>query len=160
MLLTGDICANICHTANNCGKCDKLKSQLSKWTSWPVLSQAWQRIRAEYCGPFFGECYALVVIDPFSTLCEDYFTTSSNFTFTNQSLRKVCSREMVPMVSGNLWCEFCTSMISVHTTDMSIQYDSRIQFSLFQFRLIILILIITFWIIQSVYPIHSLTDIR
>ncbi|CAH8653056.1 unnamed protein product [Schistosoma rodhaini] len=93
-----EINADICRTANNCEKCHKLKSLPSKWTPWPVSSEAWQRIHADYCGPFLGKYYALVIIDSFSKWPEVFFTTSPNSDFTIQALRKVFSREGVPMV--------------------------------------------------------------
>ncbi|CAH8489243.1 unnamed protein product [Schistosoma turkestanicum] len=93
-----EIKADICRTANNCVMCHKLKNQHLKWTPWPVSSEAWQRIHADYCGPFLGKYYALVVIDSFSKWPEVFFTTSPNSDITIQALRKVFSREGVPMV--------------------------------------------------------------
>ncbi|CAH8542619.1 unnamed protein product [Schistosoma intercalatum] len=93
-----EINADICRTANNCEKCRQLKSHPSKWVPWPVSSEAWQRIHADYCGPFLGKYYALVVIDSFSKWPEVFFTTSPNSDFTIQALRKVFSREGVPLV--------------------------------------------------------------
>ncbi|VDO85688.1 unnamed protein product [Schistosoma margrebowiei] len=58
--------ADICRTANNCEKRHQLKSHPLKWTPWPVSSEAWQRIHADYSGPFLGKYYALIVIDSFS----------------------------------------------------------------------------------------------
>ncbi|CAI2735531.1 unnamed protein product [Schistosoma spindalis] len=75
-----EINADICRTANNCEKCHKLKHQHSKWTLWPVSSEAWQRIHADYC------------------VAWSFFTTSPNSDFTIQALRKVSSQEGVPMV--------------------------------------------------------------
>ncbi|CAH8521992.1 unnamed protein product, partial [Schistosoma intercalatum] len=71
-----EINADICRTANNCEKCHQLKNHPSKWTPWTVSSEAWQRIHADYCGPFLGEYYALVVIDSSSKWPEIFFTTS------------------------------------------------------------------------------------
>ncbi|CAH8818866.1 unnamed protein product [Schistosoma curassoni] len=93
-----EINADICRTANNCEKCHQLKNHPSKWVPWPVSSEAWQRIHADYCGPFLGKYYALVVIDSFSKWPEFFFTTSPNSDFTIQALRKVFSREGVPLV--------------------------------------------------------------
>ncbi|CAH8647132.1 unnamed protein product [Schistosoma intercalatum] len=93
-----EINADICRTANNCEKCHQLKNHPSKWVPWPVSSEAWQRIHADYCGPFLGKYYALVVIDSFSKRPEVFFTTSSNSDFTIQALRRVFSREGVPLV--------------------------------------------------------------
>ncbi|KAH9583538.1 hypothetical protein MS3_00007903 [Schistosoma haematobium] len=47
-----EINADICRTANNCERCHQFRNQPSKWTPWPVSSEAWQRIHADYCGPF------------------------------------------------------------------------------------------------------------
>ncbi|CAH8468827.1 unnamed protein product [Schistosoma haematobium] len=68
-----EINADICRTANNCEKCHQLKNHPSKWVPWPVSSEAWQRIHADYCGPFLGKYYALVVIDSFSKWPEVFF---------------------------------------------------------------------------------------
>ncbi|CAH8499798.1 unnamed protein product [Schistosoma intercalatum] len=93
-----EINADICRTANNCEKCHQLKNHPSRWMPWPVSSETWQRIHADYCGPFLGKYYEVVVIDSFSKWPEVFFTTSPNSDFTIQALRKVFSREEVPMV--------------------------------------------------------------
>lgn len=88
-----------CAKAKNCADCHhKIQHQPSKWVPWPVSTEAWQRIHADYCGPFLGKYYALVVIDSYSKWPEVFFTTTATANFTITALRKLFSREGVPMV--------------------------------------------------------------
>jgi Integrase zinc binding domain/Integrase core domain len=90
---------DIRRTTKNCENClHKIHSRASNWTPWPVSCEAWQRIHADYCGPFFGKYYALVVIDSYSKWPEVYFTNHATAEFTQYALRKVFSREGVPNV--------------------------------------------------------------
>ena len=85
--------------AKDCVDClHKIKSKTSKWIPWPASCEAWQRIHADYCGPFLDKYYALIVIDSYSKWPEVYFTTSATAEFTIHALRKVFSREGVPAV--------------------------------------------------------------
>ena len=34
----------------------------SKWTPWPISCEIWQRIHADYCGPFLGKFYASLLL--------------------------------------------------------------------------------------------------
>jgi transposase InsO family protein len=91
--------ADICRKATSCSQCHhKLKSTPSKWVPWPVSTEAWQRVHADYCGPFLNGTYALVVIDSYSKWPEVFFTNSPTAEFTIHALRKVFSREGVPLV--------------------------------------------------------------
>ena len=75
-----EIDADIIRIAKSCDKCvHKIHSQCSKWTPWPTLYDIWQRIHADYCGPFLGKFYALVVVDSYS-LAWSLFYHSSNCT--------------------------------------------------------------------------------
>jgi putative transposase len=58
--------------------------------------EAWQRIHADYCGPFLGKFYALVIIDSYSKWPEVILTNSATAEFTQRAFRKVFSREGVP----------------------------------------------------------------
>ena len=91
--------ADICRTAKNCSECvHKTRNEPSKWIPWPISTEAWQRVHADYCGPFLNNFYALVVIDSYSKWPEVFFTKSPCADFTIQALRKVFSREGVPVV--------------------------------------------------------------
>lgn len=91
--------ADICRLAKACTNCQhKARSAPSKWIPWPVSTEAWQRVHVDYCGPFLGNVYALVVIDSFSKWPEVFFTSSPTAEFTIHALRKSFSREGVPLV--------------------------------------------------------------
>ena len=53
-------------------------------------------VHADYCRPFLGNCYALVLEDAFSKYPEVFFTTKADADFTKRALRKVFAREGVP----------------------------------------------------------------
>jgi hypothetical protein len=57
-----------------------------------------QRLHADYCGPWFGKYYALVVEDAFSKYPEVFITTSASSHFTKQALRRLFARYGVPQV--------------------------------------------------------------
>lgn len=91
--------SDICRKAKDCTKCyHKLQRAPSKWVPWPVSIDAWQRVHADYCGPFVNGKYALVIIDSFSKWPEVFFTSSPSAAFTIHALRKVFSREGIPTV--------------------------------------------------------------
>jgi hypothetical protein len=93
-----EINEDITQRAKNCSQCiNKIVSKPSKWTPWPLSCESWQRIHADYCGPFLGKYYALIIIDSFSKWPEVFFTTNPNAEFTMQALRKTFSREGVPV---------------------------------------------------------------
>ena len=94
-----EISADIIRIAKSCDKCvHKIHSQSSKWMPWPSSCEIWQRIHADYCGPFLGKFYALVVVDSCSRWPEVYFNTHPTAQITQQALRKLFSSEGVPMV--------------------------------------------------------------
>ena len=57
-----------------------------------------QRIHADYCGPFIGKYYALVIQDAFSRFPEVFLTTSASSQFTKEALQKFFSREGIAQV--------------------------------------------------------------
>ena len=63
-----------------------------------MSTEAWQRVHADYCGPFLNNTYALIVIDSYSKWSEVFFTNSPSSDFTIHALRKVFSREGIPLV--------------------------------------------------------------
>ncbi|KER28078.1 hypothetical protein T265_04991 [Opisthorchis viverrini] len=63
-----------------------------------MRQDARQRIHADYCGPFLNKYYALAVMDSYSRWTEVFLTTSPNSEFTQYALRKLFSREGVPIV--------------------------------------------------------------
>lgn len=95
---------DIKQTAKNCEQCSigKAKS-MHQLQAWPVANSPWQRVHVDYCGPFVGGVYALVIIDAFSKWPEVYFSRNQSAAFTIKALRKTFSREGIPqvMVSDN-----------------------------------------------------------
>ena len=57
-----------------------------------------QRIHADYCGPFLGKVYALVIEDAYSRYPEVFLTTKATADFTRTAFRKFFAREGVPQV--------------------------------------------------------------
>ena len=85
--------------AKNCKKCSSTKTKSHpNWTPWPVTYKVMQRIHADYCGPFLGKHYALIIEDAFSKYPEVFLTTSANADFTQWALRRFFAREGVPNV--------------------------------------------------------------
>ncbi|CAH8568515.1 unnamed protein product [Dicrocoelium dendriticum] len=85
--------ADIRRTASDCPNCKhKILRQPSKWTPWPMTCEPWQR-----------KHHALVVVDSYSKWPEVFLTDKPNSAFTVRALRKVFSREGVPLavVSDN-----------------------------------------------------------
>ena len=64
----------------------------------PVTFRAMQRIHADYCGPFLGKFWALVVEDAFSKFPEVYLTTAATAAFTRTALQSLFAREGIPQV--------------------------------------------------------------
>ena len=86
-------------TVKNCAAClQKLKYRPKDWTPWPESYVPWQRVHADFCGPFLNHYYALVVIDSYSKWPEVFLTNTPTATFTMQALRKLFSREGIPQV--------------------------------------------------------------
>ena len=91
--------ADIRRTAAKCDGCrHKIHAKPSSWTPWPSPFEPWQRIHADYCGPFLGKYYALVVIDSYSRWPEVFITSTADADFTQRVLCKLFSREGIPSV--------------------------------------------------------------
>ncbi|KAH9590935.1 hypothetical protein MS3_00003414 [Schistosoma haematobium] len=67
-----EINSDTCRIANNCEKYHKSRNQRSKLSPWTASSEAWRKIHPDYCGPFLGQYYALVIIDSVSEWPEVY----------------------------------------------------------------------------------------
>ena len=86
-------------TVKNCEAClHKMKYRPKDWTPWPDSYLPWQRVHADYCGPFLNQYYALVIIDSYSKWPEVFLTNTPTTAFTMQVLRKLFSREGIPQV--------------------------------------------------------------
>ena len=57
-----------------------------------------KRLHADYCGPFLGKYYALIVEDAFSKFPEVSLTTNATTEFTKTALRKLFAREGIAQV--------------------------------------------------------------
>ncbi|GAA57509.1 hypothetical protein CLF_112823 [Clonorchis sinensis] len=93
----------IVHAANKATHDMRLLSLLNRFSEFnvaihPVTCETFQRVHADYCGPFLAKYYALIVIDALSRLPEVFLTTSPSAEFTQQALRKVFSRDSAPTV--------------------------------------------------------------
>ncbi len=62
-----------------------------------MASEPWQRLHADYCGPFLRDYYALVVKDAFSKWPEVSITKHATADFILEALRKTFSGEGVPV---------------------------------------------------------------
>ena len=69
---------------------------------WPEATKSWQRIHIDYCGPFFGKTF-LVVIDAYSKWPEIVLMNGTDTTKTIQALREMFWRYGLPeiLVSDN-----------------------------------------------------------
>ena len=88
---------DILRFVKNCN-CKQCISKRSEWSAWPLTYSAWQRVHADYCGPFLNKYYALVIIDSYSKWPMVYFTTSASASFSHRAFRKAFSQEGVPQV--------------------------------------------------------------
>jgi transposase InsO family protein len=81
-----------------CERCRTKPRTHPNWTPWPVTYQPMQRLHADYCGPFLGRYWALVVEDAFSKFPEVFFTSNPTAAFTKQALQRLFAREGVAQV--------------------------------------------------------------
>ena len=89
--------ADIADYVGNCTHCKRHKPKShSNWRPWPNTYEPMSRIHADYCGPFLGKYYALIIEDSFSRYPEVFFTTSATANFTMTALRKFFTREGIP----------------------------------------------------------------
>ena len=94
-----EINADIRSIAQNCSDCThKILNKPKTWTPWPESYQPWKRIHADYCGPFIGRYYALIIIDSYSKWPEVMLTMNASADFTKMALKKCFSREGIPQV--------------------------------------------------------------
>lgn len=85
--------------ARSCGQCKLVKPDTHpQLIAWPLSYKPWQRVHVDYCGPFVGGLFALVIIDSYSKWPEVYFTKKQTTAFTISALRKTFSREGIPQV--------------------------------------------------------------
>ena len=101
--------SDVATTARNCEAClHKQKSRPKNWTPWPESYAPWQRVHADFCGPFLNRYYALVMIDSYSKWPEVFLTSMPTTSFVIQALRKCFSREGIPQVlvtdNGSQFC--------------------------------------------------------
>ena len=82
----------------SCAQCRTKPRTHPSWKPWPVLYMPMQRVHADYCGPFLGNYYALVVEDAFSKFPEVFLTTHESAKFTKMALRRFFSQEDVAQV--------------------------------------------------------------
>ena len=90
--------ADISKTAKECSKCKHKPITHPHLSPWPLAYRPWQRIHADYCGPFLKKYYALIVIDSYSKWPEIFWTSSASSQFTQTALRRCFSREGIPQV--------------------------------------------------------------
>jgi len=84
--------------ARDCNRCQRKPNTHPTWTPWPIAYKPMQRVHADYCGPFLGRYWALVVEDASTKFPEVFFTTSANAEFTKRALRKFFAREGIAQV--------------------------------------------------------------
>lgn len=89
--------ADIKSFVKECRKCSRKPQSHTKWSPWPVPYLPLQRLHADYCGPFLGTHWALIVEDGFSKFPEVFLTTSPTAEFTKAALQKLFAREGIPM---------------------------------------------------------------
>ena len=80
-----------------CRACSQKPRSHPNWSPWPIPFQPMQRIHADYCGPFLGTYWALVVEDAYSKFPEVFLTKNPTAEFTRQALQKLFAREGIPM---------------------------------------------------------------
>ena len=81
-----------------CDRCKEKPSTHPSWVPWPVSFKPMQRLHADYCGPFLGRFWALVVEDAFSKFPEVFITSSPTASFTKSALQRLFAREGVAQV--------------------------------------------------------------
>jgi len=89
--------------ARQCKQCSLHQVVPTTHTSWPFTYKPMQRIHVDYCGPFIGGYYALVIIDSYSKYPQVYLSTTTDASFTKSALRRFFADEGVPqlLVSDN-----------------------------------------------------------
>ncbi len=80
--------ADISAFVSKCARClfKKPSVKTSNWNTWPLTYMPWQKIHADYCGPFLKHCYALILIDSYSKWPEVFLTTKADGAFTKLAM--------------------------------------------------------------------------
>ena len=81
-----------------CQPCQRKPRHHPQWKPWPMAFTPMQRLHCDYCGPFLGQHYALIVEDAYSRYPDVFITTSPTANFTKFAFRKFFSKEGVPQV--------------------------------------------------------------
>lgn len=90
--------ADIVSFIKDCEKCKQKPRSHANWSPWPVTYQPMQRLHADYCGPFLGRYWALVIEDAFSKFAEVFLTTNASAAFTKRALQNLFAREGIAQV--------------------------------------------------------------
>ena len=74
----------------NCDKCaQKDFHRPGNLKPWPIPYEVWQRVHMDYCGPFLGKYYALVLIDSYSKWSEVFLSDHADIGIYYTSIAKV-----------------------------------------------------------------------
>ncbi|KAL3122171.1 hypothetical protein niasHT_003159 [Heterodera trifolii] len=81
----------------NCAPCQLAAKAPTKTDlhSWPKSTRPWQRIHADYAGPFFGKEF-LIVVDSYSKYPEVFEMTTKSAAATIERLRYLFTRHGIP----------------------------------------------------------------
>ena len=90
--------SDIAEYVSECTACARKPRTYNNWKPWPVTIQPMQRVHADYCGPFLGKYYALVLEDAYSKFPEVILTESATVEFTKRALQKYFAREGIAQV--------------------------------------------------------------
>ena len=80
-----------------CEKCQRKPRTHPNWTPWPAPFQPMQRIHADYCWPFLGAYWALIVEDAYSKFPEVFITNRATADFTKKAFLQFFAREGIPL---------------------------------------------------------------
>ena len=69
--------ADVANYVKECKKCKTKPRNTSSWSPWPVPYGPMQRIHADYCGPFLGRNWILIVEDVYSKFPEIFITSNA-----------------------------------------------------------------------------------
>ena len=82
---------------NDCQACSRKPRSHKNWSPWPIPYRPMQRLHADYCGPFLGTYWALIVEDAYSKFPEVFLTRHATADFTQLALQKIFAREGIPL---------------------------------------------------------------
>lgn len=120
-----------------CSSCQEVAKQPTKTLlhSWPIPSEAWERVHADYAGPLNGK-YLLIIVDAFSKFPVVYVTNSTSTQTTIDKLSDCFGLLGNPgkLVTDNAtnfksakFEEFCAQRGIVHTTSPAFHPQSNGQ---------------------------------